>query len=424
MDLFKTLKNAWRVPELRKRIIYTLWMFLFIRIGISITVPGVDRGLVMNAISSGDSTGFINQFYGMITGGAHQQLALFALGVGPYITASIIMQLLQIAITRLEELSKEGEDGRKKINKYTRYVTLVLALLNAWATTFNASRNGLLVDNSIWTFLLVMFSFVAGSMLVMWIGEQITEKGIGNGISLYIFIGIIYSLPTNFISIFQLNSDKIYIPILVLIVFIALIAFAVLMSQGERRVAVQYAKRTAGRKVYGGGQQYIPIKVNLAGVMPIIFAMSIMSTPQIIIGFTGAQLSSTWTKVLSYLDWTSGVGSVIYIVLIFAFAFFYSTIAFNPMEIASNMKKSGGFVPGIRPGKPTSDYLVGIGTRITLLGAIFLSILALMPLVFYYVFKVNVAFTGTSLLIVVGVVIETLKQLESQMLMRHYKGFL
>ncbi|MBP3888701.1 MAG: preprotein translocase subunit SecY [Cellulosilyticum sp.] len=424
MDLFKTLKNAWRVPELRRRIIYTLWMFLFIRIGISITVPGVDRGLVMNAISSGDSTGFINQFYGMITGGAHQQLALFALGVGPYITASIIMQLLQIAITRLEELSKEGEDGRKKINKYTRYVTLVLALLNAWATTFNASRNGLLVDSSILTFLLVMFSFVAGSMLVMWIGEQITEKGIGNGISLYIFIGIIYSLPTNFISIFQLNSDKIYIPILVLIVFIALIAFAVLMSQGERRVAVQYAKRTAGRKVYGGGQQYIPIKVNLAGVMPIIFAMSIMSTPQIIIGFTGAQLSSTWTKVLSYLDWTSGVGSVIYIVLIFAFAFFYSTIAFNPMEIASNMKKSGGFIPGIRPGKPTSDYLVGLGTRITLLGAIFLTILALMPLVFYYVFKVNVAFTGTSLLIVVGVVIETLKQLESQMLMRHYKGFL
>ena len=424
MDLFKTLKNAWRVPELRKRIIYTLWMFLFIRIGVSITVPGVDRQVVLASIASGDGTGFVNQFYSMITGGAHQQLALFALGVGPYITASIIMQLLQVAITRLEELSKEGEDGRKKINKYTRYVTLVLAVLNGWATTFNASRNGYLVDSSIWTFLLVMFSFVAGSMLVMWIGEQITEKGIGNGISLYIFISIIYSLPTNFIQIFRLNSEKIYIPILVLIVFIALIGFAVLMSQGERRVAVQYAKRTAGRKVYGGGQQYIPIKVNLAGVMPIIFAMSIMSFPQIIINFTGAQLSVTWQKVLSYLNWTSGVGSVIYVVLIFAFAFFYSTIAFNPMEIASNMKKSGGFIPGIRPGKPTSDYLVAVGTRITLLGAIFLSILAIMPLVFYYVFKVDVAFTGTSLLIVVGVVIETLKQLESQMLMRHYKGFL
>ena len=424
MDLFKTLKNAWRVPELRKRMIYTLWMFLFIRIGVSITVPGVDRASVLAAIASGDGSGFVNQFYSMITGGAHQQLALFALGVGPYITASIIMQLLQIAITRLEELSKEGEDGRKKINKYTRYVTLGLALLNGWATTFNASRQGYLVDSSIWTFLLVMFSFVAGSMLVMWIGEQITEKGIGNGISLYIFISIIYSLPTNLISIFQLNKDKIYIPIMVVIVFVLLVGFTVYMSQGERRIAVQYAKRTAGRKVYGGSQQYIPVKVNLGGVMPIIFAMSIMSFPQIIINFTGAQLSSTWQKVLNYLNWTSGVGSVIYLVLIFAFSFFYSTIAFNPMEIASNMKKSGGFIPGIRPGKPTSDYLVAVGTRITLLGAIFLSILALMPLVFYYVFKVNVAFTGTSLLIVVGVVIETLKQIESQMLMRHYKGFL
>lgn len=422
MDLFKTLKNAWRVPELRKRIIYTLWMFLFIRIGVSITVPGVDRALVAASIASGNNAGFMNQFMSMITGGAHQQLALFALGVGPYITASIIMQLLQVAITRLEELSKEGEDGRKKINKYTRYVTLVLAILNAWATTF--SNRNILVDGSIWTFLLVMFSFIAGSMLVMWIGEQITANGVGNGISLYIFISIIYSLPTNFIQIFKLNSDRIYIPILVLIAFIGLIAFAVLMAQGERRVAVQYAKRTAGRKVYGGQQQYIPLKVNLGGVMPIIFAMSIMSFPSIIINFTGAQLSSNWQMVLSWLNWTNPVGTVIYLVLIFAFAFFYSTIAFNPMEIASNMKKSGGFVPGIRPGKPTSDYLVALGTRITLLGAIFLSFLALTPLIFYYIFKVDVAFTGTSLLIVVGVVNETLKQLESQMLMRHYKGFL
>lgn len=422
MDLFKTLKNAWRVPELRKRIIYTLWMFLFIRIGISITVPGVDRALVAASIASGNNAGFMNQFMSMITGGAHQQLALFALGVGPYITASIIMQLLQVAITRLEELSKEGEDGRKKINKYTRYVTLVLAILNAWATTF--ANRYVLVDSSIGTFLLVMFSFIAGSMLVMWIGEQITANGVGNGISLYIFISIVYSLPTNFIQIFKLNSDRIYIPILVLIAFIALVAFAVLMAQGERRVAVQYAKRTAGRKVYGGQQQYIPLKVNLGGVMPIIFAMSIMSFPSIIVNFTGAQLSSNWQMVLSWLNWTNPVGTVIYLVLIFAFAFFYSTIAFNPMEIASNMKKSGGFVPGIRPGKPTSDYLVALGTRITLLGAIFLAFLALTPLIFYYVFRVDVAFTGTSLLILVGVVTETLKQLESQMLMRHYKGFL
>ena len=422
MNLFKTLKNAWRVPELRRRMIYTLWMFLFIRIGVSITVPGVDRVALLASLNSGTNSGFINQFMGMITGGANQKLALFALGVGPYITASIIIQLLTVAISRLEELSKEGEDGRKKINKYTRYVTLGLAILNAWATTF-ANRN-YLVDSSIWTFLLVMFSFISGSMLVMWIGEQITEKGIGNGISLYIFISIIYGLPANFYQMFMLNEQKIYIPILVLIAFIGLVAFTVLMSQGERRVAVQYAKRTQGRKVYGGQQQYIPIKVNLGNVMPIIFAMSIMSLPQIIINFTGAQLSSNWQMVLSWLNWTNPVGTVIYLVLIFAFAFFYSTIAFNPMEIASNMKKSGGFIPGIRPGKPTTDYLATLCTRITLLGAIFLSILAVMPLVFYYVFKVDVAFTGTSLLIVVGVVIETLKQIESQMLMRHYKGFL
>jgi preprotein translocase subunit SecY len=422
VDLFKTLKNAWRVPELRRRMVYTLCMFLFVRIGVSITVPGVDRAAMLASIKAGANSGFINQFMGMITGGAHQRLALFALGVGPYITASIIMQLLTVAITRLEELSKEGEDGRKKINKYTRYVTLGLAVLNAWATTF--SSRSLLVDSSIWTFLMVMFSFISGSMLVMWIGEQITEKGIGNGISLYIFISIIYSLPANFIGIFQINAEKIYIPIMVLVAFIILVGFTVFMSEGERRIPVQYAKRMQGRKVYGGQQQFIPLKVNLGNVMPIIFAMSIMSVPQIVINFTGAQLSSTWQTVLNYLNWTNPVGTVIYVVLIFAFAFFYSTIAFNPMEIASNMKKSGGFIPGVRPGKPTSDYLATLCTRITLLGAIFLSILAIMPLVFYYVFKVDVAFTGTSLLIVVGVVLETLKQIESQMLMRHYKGFL
>ena len=250
MDLFKTLRNAWKVPELRNKLIYTLWMFLFIRIGVSITVPGVDRQLLAAANAANSNSGFVNQFMSMITGGANQELALFALGVGPYITASIIMQLLQVAISKLEELAKEGEEGRKKINKYTRYVTLVLAVIQSWAMVL--SNRNVLVDRSIWTFLLVMISFIAGSMLVMWIGEQITSKGIGNGMSLYIFIGIIYSLPANFASIFVLNKDRIYIPILVLIAFIALVGFTVFMAQGERRVAVQYAKRMAGRKVYGG----------------------------------------------------------------------------------------------------------------------------------------------------------------------------
>jgi preprotein translocase subunit SecY len=422
VDLFKTLKNAWRVPELRKKLIFTLWMFLFVRIGAHITVPGINTDAV-TAMMNG-SAGNVLNLMDVITGGAFKTMALFAFGVGPYITASIIMQLLQIAITKLEELAKEGESGRKKINKYTRYVTLALAIVQSTATTYTLSvqQPSVLADNSIWTFLVVVISFVAGSMLVMWIGEQITQKGIGNGISLIIFINIISRFPQTGIVLFQTHGYL--IPIIILLLFILVIGFVVLMSQGERRIAVQYAKRTAGRKVYGGQSQHIPIKVNLAGVLPIIFAMSIMNFPEIITNLFGGTSNDIWATILNYLRWTHPVGAVIYVVLIFAFAFFYSTIAFNPMEISSNMKKGGGFIPGIRPGKPTSDYLSDVATRITLLGAIFLAILAITPLIFQYAFNVQVAFSGTSLLIVVGVALETLKQIESQMLMRHYKGFL
>lgn len=422
MDLFKTLKNAWRVAELRKKIIFTLWMFLIIRIGAHITVPGINTDAVIAMMNQ--NAGNVLNLMDVITGGAFKTMALFAFGVGPYITASIIMQLLQIAITKLEELAKEGEQGRKKINKYTRYVTLALALIQSSATTLTLSRQqpSVLVDNTVWTFLVVVISFVAGSMLVMWIGEQITQKGIGNGISLIIFINIISRLPQNFVVLFQTHGYL--IPTIIVLLFVLVIAFVVLMAQGERRIAVQYAKRTAGRKVYGGQSQHIPIKVNLAGVLPIIFAMSIMNFPEIVTNLFGGTTNEIWGTVLLYLRWTHPVGTVIYVALIFAFAFFYSTIAFNPMEIASNMKKGGGFIPGIRPGKPTSDYLTDVATRITLLGAIFLAILAVIPLIFEYAFSVQVAFSGTSLLIIVGVALETLKQIESQMLMRHYKGFL
>lgn len=419
MDLFKTLKNAWRVPELRNKIIFTLWMFIFVRIGAHITAPGINVAMLSAAMS--DSNNVLN-LMDIVTGGAFKTMALFALGVGPYITASIIMQLLQIAITKLEELAKEGEQGRKKINKYTRYVTLALAIIQAAATTFTIRSQGLLINQSIWTFFVVVISLVAGSMLVMWIGEQITQKGIGNGISLIIYINIISTLPQDLYLMFKTNG---YIkPLIIILLFIVIIGFVVLMAQGERRIPVQYAKRTVGRKVYGGQSQHIPIKVNLAGVLPIIFAMSIMNFPQIITNLFGGTTNQIWSQILLYLNWTHPVGTVIYLVLIFAFAFFYSTIAFNPMEIASNMKKGGGFVPGIRPGKPTSDHLTDVATRITLLGAIFLAILAVLPLVFQLIFKVQVAFSGTSLLIIVGVALETLKQMESQMLMRHYKGFL
>ena len=419
MDLFKTLKNAWRVPELRKKIIFTLWMFAFVRVGAHISAPGINTDAIRAMMN--DSNNVLN-LMDVITGGAFKTMALFAFGVGPYITASIIMQLLQIAITKLEELAKEGEQGRKKINKWTRYVTLALATIQSLATTYTLSRQGVLVDHTIWTFLVVTISFVSGSMLVMWIGEQITQRGIGNGISLIIFINIISRLPQSIMVLFQTKGYL--IPIIVMLLFTLVIGFVVLMAQGERRVGVQYAKRTVGRKVYGGQSQHIPIKVNLAGVLPIIFAMSIMNFPEIITNLLPVTPNQIWAQILTYLRWTNPVGTVIYVVLIFAFAFFYSTIAFNPLDIASNMKKGGGFVPGIRPGKPTSDYLSEVATRITLLGAIFLSVLAVIPLLFQLIFKVQIAFSGTSILIMVGVALETLKQMESQMLMRHYKGFL
>nr|WP_053983248.1 preprotein translocase subunit SecY [Niameybacter massiliensis] len=418
--MFKTLKNAWRVPELRKKIIFTLWMFALVRLGAHVPVPGIDP-IAVEQVLGQNSNGMLG-LMNAITGGAFSQMALFAFGVGPYITASIIIQLLTIAITRLEELSKEGEDGRKKINKYTRYVTLVLAIMQAGGTTYMLYQSNVLVEKNLLVFALAFISFIAGSMLVMWIGEQITEKGIGNGISLIIFINIVSRLPQGAISLLAYDN---YVKVAILVLlFVIMIGFTVLMSLGERRISVQYAKRVAGRKVYGGQSQNIPIKVNLAGVLPVIFAMSLIQFPETITNLFVKTPSEFWQTAIQWLRWSHPFGAVLYVVLIFAFAFFYSTIAFNPVEIAANLKKGGGFIPGIRPGKPTSDYLSKTATHITLMGAIFLAILALSPLVFSAVFKMSVQFGGTSLLIVVGVALETVKQLESQMLMRHYKGFL
>lgn len=418
--MFKTLKNAWSVPELRKKIIFTLWMFAFIRLGAHVPVPGIDPVAVEQVLGQ-NSNGMLG-LMNAITGGAFSQMALFAFGVSPYITASIIIQLLTIAITRLEELSKEGEDGRKKINKYTRYVTLVLAMMQAGGTTYMLYQSNVLVEKSILVFALAFISFIAGSMLVMWIGEQITEKGIGNGISLIIFVNIVSRLPQGAISLLAYDN---YVKVAILVLFfVIVIGFTVLMSLGERRISVQYAKRVAGRKVYGGQSQNIPIKVNLAGVLPVIFAMSLIQFPETITNLFVKTPSEFWQTAIAWLRWTHPFGAVLYVVLIFAFAFFYSTIAFNPIDIASNLKKGGGFIPGIRPGKPTSDYLSKTATHITLMGAIFLSILALTPLLLGWAFNMSIQFGGTSLLIVVGVALETVKQLESQMLMRHYKGFL
>ena len=395
-------------------------MFAFIRLGAHVPVPGIDP-VAVNQVLGQNSNGMLG-LMNAITGGAFSKMTLFAFGVGPYITASIIIQLLTIAITRLEELSKEGEDGRKKINKYTRYVTLVLAIMQAGGTTYMLYQSNVLVEKSMLVFALALISFIAGSMLVMWIGEQITEKGIGNGISLIIFVNIVSRLPQGAISLLAYDN---YVKVAILVLFfVVVIGFTVLMSLGERRISVQYAKRVAGRKVYGGQSQNIPIKVNLAGVLPVIFAMSLIQFPETITNLFVKTPSEFWQTVIAWLRWTHPFGAVLYVILIFAFAFFYSTIAFNPIDIASNLKKGGGFIPGIRPGKPTSDYLSKTATHITLMGAIFLSILALTPLLLGWAFNMSVQFGGTSLLIVVGVALETVKQLESQMLMRHYKGFL
>lgn len=399
---------------------FTFWMMALLRIGAIIPAPGVNPTAIEEMLANiGDNNllGLINVF----TGGGFSTMAIFAFGVGPYITSSIIIQLLTIAFTKLEEISKEGEDGRKRINRITRYLTLVIATMQGGATTLLLYNQNILLAQTPLYFCLTLLSFVAGSLLVMWIGEQMGVKGVGNGISLIIFVNIVSTLPQ---TVTTLRSTDIPIAVIAVALIVIMIGFAVLMSLGERRVPVQYAKRMSGRKMYGGQTQNIPIKVNLAGVLPVIFAMSLIQFPEIVTNIFIKNPSESWLMVIDNLRWTTPIGGTIYVVLIFAFAFFYSSIAFNPVDIAANMKKSGGFIPGIRPGKPTSDYLSKIATHVTLMGAIFLSILALTPVLFQVFLNLPIAFAGTSLLIVVGVALETVKGIESQTLMRSYKGFL
>ncbi len=420
-ETLKAIRNVWKIPDLRKRLIYTLVMLFVIRIGAHIPAPFVNAAVVKEILEqqAAGPLGLIN----MISGGAFENMTIFALGIVPYINASIILQLLQIAIPKIEELAKEGEEGRKKINKYTRYLTVALAALQAWGTTFALRNQNILINPSIWTWIIVIISFVAGTAFLMWVGEQVTEKGIGNGISLIIFVNIVSRLPVAVTSLFS-YKDKIVSIVILLILFVLMIAFVVLIQGGERRIPVQYAKRTAGRKVYGGQSTHIPIKVNLAGVIPVIFASSILQFPIMITNFVNPNPTGIWSKILTYINWTHPVGAVLYGLLILFFTFFYSTVSFNPIDIANNMKKNGGFIPGIRPGNPTSEYLTKVVNKITLAGALFLAIIALTPIVLQWIFKMSIGFGGTSLIIVVGVALETVKQIEAQMLMRHYKGFL
>ncbi len=437
--MLKTLRNAFKVKDIRNRIIFTFFMLIIIRIGSQLPVPGVDRDVFANWFSGQSNDAF--SFFDAITGGSFEQMSIFALNITPYITSSIIMQLLTIAIPKLEEMQKDGEEGRKKIAEITRYVTIGLALIESIAMAIGFGRSNYLSEYNALNVIVVVVTLTAGSAVLMWLGEQITEKGIGNGISIVLVINILSRLPEDFNVLYQqfisgqsVPARAVLAAVVVIAVIIAMVVFVILLQDAERKIPVQYSKKIQGRKQVGGQSSHIPLKVNTGGVIPVIFAQSLMQTPVIVASIlgkgNGTGIGSKILKGLSQSNWCNpsepiySIGLVVYIALIIAFAYFYTSITFNPLEIANNMKKQGGFIPGIRPGKPTSDYLNQMLGYIVFIGAVGLSIVAFMPIFFSGVFNANVSFGGTSIIIIVGVIIETIKQIESQMLVRYYKGFL
>lgn len=435
--MLTTLRNAFKIKEIRGRILFTLFILVVVRLGAQLPIPGVSRD-VFSAWFEAQTSGAFN-FFDQMTGGSFTQMSVFALSITPYITSSIIMQLMTIAIPKLEEMQKDGEDGRKKIREYTRYVTIALAVVEGLAMGINLYRGGNLMHNNVLDVIMVVAALTAGSSLLMWMGEQITDKGVGNGISIILLFNIISTIPNDFGLLYDkfMRGNNIVkagiAAIIILAVILFIVVFVIYLQDGERRIPVQYSKKVVGRKMVGGSTSSIPLKVNTAGVMPIIFAFSIMSLPGIIVGFLGKNpggIPGTILAVLSSSNWCKpsqpvySVGLLIYILLVVFFAYFYTSITFNPLEVADNMKKQGGFIPGIRPGKPTSEYLNKILNNVIFIGAVGLIVVAIIPILAAGIFGVNVSFGGTSLIIIVGVVLETLKQIESLMLVRHYKGFL
>ena len=417
------LKQAWKHKDVRRKILYTLMMIIVFRIGATIPVPGVNTSIIKGMV---DSNGLLS-LYNLFTGGAFSNFTLFALGVGPYITASIIIQLLTIGFESLEELQKSGEEGKKKINKYTKYIALALAIVQAIAITLGVVRSALQTD-SVFYMITVVLTLVSASMLLMWIGDKITEKGLGNGSSIIIFIGIVSRIPSDIMSIVnsvQSGSVAIWAAILLLVVILITIMAVTYIQEATRKIPVQYAKRVVGRKMYGGQSSHIPMKVNQSGVIPVIFASSLLAFPQTIAMFMGTEAQ---TFVQTYLNPMASPGVWIYrsleILLIVFFSYFYTTVSFNTEDIANNMKNNGGFIPGIRPGKPTVDYLNRILSRLTLAGALFLSVIVMVSAIIMFFMKIQITLVGTSLLIVVGVALELKRQLESNLVMRSYQGFL
>ncbi len=430
--MLETLKNAWKMADLRAKLLYTGMILLLFRIGAAIPVPFLKPDILKTYIS-GDNNwlGYID----LLSGGAFSNSTLFALGISPYITASIVIQLLAVAIPALEQLAKEGEEGRKILNKYTRYCTVVLGLLQSVAYYFLMRNYGALTYTEgpamYFSAVVIITSFLAGSMLVMWMGEQIDNKGIGNGISMILFAGIVSrasSMVNTVITELYLAINGImkywFIVPFTLVLFLAAIVFIVVMTNAERRIPVQYAQRVVGRKMYGGQSTHIPIKVNMSGVLPVIFASSILSIPSTIAGFMNVDPDGIMGKILSVIRYDHWVYAVLYFFLIMAFNYFYISIQYNPMEIANNLRKNNGTIPGIRPGKPTAEFIARVVSKVTVVGGIFLAIIAIGPILLSQLMGINISLGGTSIIIVVGVALDTVRQLESQMMMRHYKGFL
>ena len=439
--MFKTIRNALKTPDVRKRLLYTLLLIVIFRLGCYITVPGVDT-FTLNEYMSSASNGMAS-LIDLISGGAFSRFSIFAMSISPYITASIVIQLLGMVIPSLERLAKEGgEEGRKKMNRYTKILTVFLALIEGLGIYLSYSSSGIFMDTSFMTGFTVVISLMAGTALLMWLGDEITNKGIGNGISIIIFVGIIAGLPSAVTTIWNLimgtgafSTTGLLISLGIVIGALILVSAVVFVQLAERRIPVQYAKKVVGRKMYGGQNTHIPLKLAMAGVMPIIFASSFMTFPAMLIqifspdsitgtGFLAGLYKFSIATSTSEVGWGySLANALVYLVLIVGFTFFYTFATFNPAEVSTNIKQNGGFIPGIRAGKPTTDYLTSVISKLTWFGSLFLSVIAILPMLMRFT-SLNLAFGGTSILIVVGVALETVQQLESQLVMRHYKGFL
>ncbi len=438
--MLKTLRNAFKVKDIRNRLIYTFIALIVVRLGTLLPAPAISQGVTSQLFNS-ENLGFFNA----LTGGSLSNMSIFALSITPYITSSIIIQLLTIAIPKLEEMQKEGEDGRKKLNELTRYLTVILAVVESGAMAIGFGNSGYLDGGLTFTNVVVIIaSLTAGSAFLMWVGEKITQNGVGNGISIILTFNIISTMPADFINLFrtyiidQPVVNAIVAALVIVAVVLVTVILVITLQNGERKIPVTYAKKVQGRKMVGGQTSHIPLKVNTAGVIPVIFANSLMTFPIVVASFFNVYPARAyfWPKVLKVLsqnswfvtkswgDFKYTIGVLIYIVLTLFFAYFYTSITFNPIEVSNNMKKQGGFIPGIRPGKPTTEYLTRVLNYIILVGAVFLTFVCLIPIIFSGIFSANFSFGGTSIIIIVGVIIETIKQIEAQLLVRHYKGFL